>query len=155
VSCQVLPAHYRSKYCQAELVATISGQDRCLASLMHVMAKRRSSPTKPALPGEAVMLGTLPRRRSTPRIPTCRVAWLTVQSPHPHEHVSLVKDISARGVFFYSDFVPVIGDHLDFVIEYLRGEDRVRLHFKGAVVRVERSVPGSVPGIAVSFRSQS
>ena len=76
-------------------------------------------------------------------------------SHRTHTNVSLVKDVSARGVFFYSDFVPVIGDHLDFVIEYLRGKDRVRLHFKGAVVRVERSLPGSVPGIAVSFRSQS
>lgn len=118
------------------------------------MAKRRSSATKPALPGEAVILGIQPQRRSVPRIPTRRAAWLTVQSPHPHEHVSLMKDVSTRGVFFYSDFIPVVGDHLDFVIEYLRRTDRVRLHFKGAVVRVEQSVPGSTPGIAVSFRSQ-
>jgi len=119
------------------------------------MAKRRSSATNPALPGEAAMLGIQPQRRSTPRIPTRRAAWLTVQSPRPHEHVSLVKDISPRGVYFYSDFVPVVGDHLDFVIEYLRSGDRVRLHFKGAVVRVEQPVPGSAPGIAVSFRAQS
>ena len=119
------------------------------------MAKRPSLATKPALPGEAVMLGIQPQRRSVPRIPSRRAAWLTVQSPHPHEHVSLVKDISARGVYFYSDFVPVVGDQLDFIIEYLKGSDRVRLHLKGTVVRVEQSVPGSAPGIAVSFRSQS
>ena len=119
------------------------------------MSKRRSTATKPAPPGEAVMLGIQPQRRSVPRIPTRRAAWLTVHSPRRHEHVSLVKDISARGVYFYSDFVPVVGNHLDFVIEYLRGESLVRLHFKGEVMRVEQPVPGSAPGIAVSFRSQS
>ena len=120
------------------------------------MTKRRPSTTKPALPGEAVMLGTLQQRRGTPRIPTRRAAWLTVESPcRQQEHVSLVKDISTRGVFFYSDFAPVVGDHLNFVIEYLRGENRVRLHLDGTVVRVELSVPGSAPGIAVSFLSKS
>jgi len=119
------------------------------------MTKRRSTTNKSTLLGEAVMPGTLQQRRRTPRISTRRAAWLTVQSPREHEHVSLVKDISTRGVFFYSDFVPGVGDHLDFVIEYLRGDDRVRLHFNGSVVRVEQSLPDSAPGIAVSFRTQS
>ena len=119
------------------------------------MTKRRSTTNKSTLLGEAVMLGTLQQRRRTPRISTRRAAWLTVQSPREHEHVSLVKDISTRGVFFYSDFVPGVGDHLDFVIEYLRGDDRVRLHFNGTVVRVEQSVPGNAPGIAVSFRRKA
>jgi hypothetical protein len=100
------------------------------------------------------MLGTQQQRRRTARIPTRRAAWLTIRSTRQHEHVSLVKDISTKGVFFYSDFAPVIGDHLDLVIEYLRGEDRVRLHFNGTVVRVEQPVSGSAPGVAVSFRSQ-
>lgn len=118
------------------------------------MRKKRSSATRPALPGEAVMLGMLPQRRSIPRVLVRRTAWLTFKSASEHEHVALVKDISAKGVYFYSDFLPAVGDNLDFVVEYLSGSDRVRLHLKGAVVRVERSVPGCAPGTAVSFCSQ-
>jgi hypothetical protein len=93
----------------------------------------------------------LPQRRSTPRIPSRRTAWLTVQGADGHEHLALVKDISTAGVFLYSDFVPAVGDHLEFVIEYLTSTDQVRLHLQGDVVRVEQSVPGSTPGVAVLF----
>jgi hypothetical protein len=117
------------------------------------MPKKRSSATRPALPGEAVMLDMVPQRRSIPRVLVHRAAWLTFKSASQHEHVGLVKDISAKGVYFYSDFFPVVGDDLDFVVEYLSGSDRVRLHLKGAVVRVERSVPGCAPGTAISFSS--
>lgn len=118
------------------------------------MAKRQSSATKPALPGEAVMLGALPQRRSTPRVVKHRTAWLTFKSSPKHEHVALVKDISEKGIFIYSDLLPAIGDQLDFLVEYLSGSDRVRLHLKGSVVRVEQAGPGCAPGVAVSFRSQ-
>ena len=105
------------------------------------------------LPGEAVMLGPFATRRSTPRVPTRRTAWMTFKSLLEHEHLALVKDISAKGVFFYSDFLAAVGDRLDFVVEYLTGSDRVRLHLKGSVVRVERAAPGAAPGVAVWFCS--
>jgi PilZ domain-containing protein len=116
--------------------------------------KRTSTAQKPVLPGEAVMLGTLAKKRSTPRIQTRRTAWITFKSSRGHEHVALVRDISEKGVYFYSDFLPAVGDHLDFVVEYLSGSDRVRLHLKGTVVRVEQSVAGCAPGTAVSFCAQ-
>jgi hypothetical protein len=118
------------------------------------MGKKRSSTAPPTLPGEAVMLGMLAKKRSTPRVLVRRTAWLTFKSFREHEHLALVKDISARGVFFYSDFLPAVGDHLDFVVEYLSGLDRVRLHLKGAVVRVDQAAAGCAPGVAVSFYSQ-
>ena len=118
------------------------------------MPKKRSSATRPALLGEAVMLGMLPQRRSIPRALIGRTAWFTFKSASQHEHVALVKDISEKGVYFYSEFLPAVGDHLDFVVEYLAGLDRVRLHLKGAVMRVEQSVPGCAPGTAISFSSQ-
>ncbi len=101
----------------------------------------------------ALMLGTLAKRRSTPRVPTRRIAWITFTSWLEHEHLALVKDISERGVFFYSDFRPGVGDRLDFVVEFLTGSDKVRLHLKGKVLRVEQAAPGSAPGVAVSFYS--
>jgi hypothetical protein len=118
------------------------------------MRKRSPSTIRPMLPGEAVMLGTLSKKRSTARVQTRRTAWLTFKSSREHEHVALVRDISVHGVFFYSDFLPTLGDQLDFVVEYLSGSSRVRLHLKGTVVRVEEAVPGCTPGVAVSFHPQ-
>ncbi len=119
------------------------------------MGKRRSLAAQGSvLPGEAVMLGALAKRRSIPRIPMRRTAWITFNSSLEHAHVALVKDISEKGVYFYSDFRPAIGDQLDFVVEFLTGSDKVRLHLKGTVLRVEQAVAGSAPGTAVSFFSQ-
>jgi hypothetical protein len=119
------------------------------------MGKRHSSTAqRPVLPGEAVMLSTLAKKRSTPRVHARRTAWITFNASLEHEHVALVKDISEKGVFFYSDFHPAVGDQLEFVVEFLSGSDRVRLHLKGQVVRVEQAAPDSAPGVAVSFYSQ-
>jgi Tfp pilus assembly protein PilZ len=64
-----------------------------------------------------------------------------------------MRDVSAKGVFFYSDFSPSLGDELDFVLEFLGVPDKVRFHFKGRVIRIEHPAPGSAPGVAVAFRS--
>ena len=118
------------------------------------MGKRRSTAQTPVLPGEAVMLGKLERRRSTSRISIGRSAWITLNAPLTREDVALVKDISQKGVFFYSDLHPSVGDQLDFVVEFLNNSEGMRLHLRGAVVRVEQVAPGSAPGVAVSFDSQ-
>ena len=81
-------------------------------------------------------------------------AWITVGSPHSEEHVAFVRDISPRGIFFYSDFELTTNDHIDFVLEYLSGTSRVRLHLSGRVVRVEQAAPKSAIGIAVLFDSR-
>jgi hypothetical protein len=106
------------------------------------------------VPGEAAMLGTMAKKRFTPRLPIRRTAWLTFQTLPEHEHVALVKDISERGIYFYSDFEPGVGDQLEFVVEYLSGSEKVRLHLKGQVVRVENAAPGSACGVAISFYSR-
>jgi hypothetical protein len=116
--------------------------------------KRISIVQRLMLPGEAVMLGTLATRRSTPRVPIRRIAWLTFETLPDHERVSLVKDISAGGIFFYSDFDPDIGDQLEFVVDFLSGSERVRLHLKREVVRVEKAAPCSACGVAISFYSR-
>ena len=36
----------------------------------------------------------------------------------------------------------------------IRGSERVRLHLKGEVVRVEKAAPGSACGVAISFYSR-
>ncbi len=119
------------------------------------MGKKRSSTVqRRMLPDEAVTLGTLATRRSTPRVPIRRIAWLTFEALPDHERVGLVKDISARGIYFYSDFDPGIGDLLEFLVEFLSGSETVRLHLKGEVVRVEKAAPGFACGVAISFYSR-
>jgi hypothetical protein len=81
-------------------------------------------------------------------------AWITVSSPPSEEHVAFVRDISPRGIFFYSDFALTKDAHIDFILEYLSGTSRVRLHLSGRVVRVEQAVPKSAIGIAVLFDSR-
>ena len=116
--------------------------------------KRSSTVQRPMLSGEGVMLGTFATRRSIPRVPIRRIAWLTFETLSDQEFVGLVKDISARGIYFYSDFDPDIGDQLEFVVDFLSGSERVRLHLKGEVVRVEKAAPGSACGVAISFFSR-
>jgi hypothetical protein len=81
-------------------------------------------------------------------------AGITIGSPRSEEHVAFVRDISPRGIFFYYDFRLTKGDHRDFVLEYLSGTRRVRLHLSGRVVRVEQAAPKSAIGIAVLFDSR-
>jgi hypothetical protein len=76
-------------------------------------------------------------------------AWVTLDS-HPREHVAFVRDISPRGIFLYSDFMPRAAHHLNFILEYLSRSSNVRLHLGGKVVRLEQA-PASAVGIAVAF----
>ena len=115
------------------------------------MRKRQSSGTRTPLPGEAVMLGLLPQRRSTPRVLARRTIRLTFESPCEEARLALMRDISTKGVFFYSEFSPSLGDELDFVLEFVSVSENVRFHFKGHVIRVEDPAPCCAPGVAVSF----
>jgi Tfp pilus assembly protein PilZ len=76
-------------------------------------------------------------------------AWVTLET-RSDEHVAFVRDISPRGIFFYSDFVPKQGDEINFVLEYLSGKNKTRLHLHGKVVRLEKQAEKTM-GIAVEF----
>lgn len=91
------------------------------------------------------------RQRSAQRIVSKLPAWITLYSHDGGEHVAFVRDISPRGIFFYSDFLPGQGDQIVFVMQYLNWSKGPRLHCKGTVVRLERALQGSAFGIAVSF----
>lgn len=66
------------------------------------MKRRRSSGARTPLPGEAVMLGLSPQRRSTPRVAARRTVRLSFESPCEEDRVALMRDISTKRVFFYS-----------------------------------------------------
>lgn len=91
------------------------------------------------------------RQRSVERIVSKLPAWITLFSHDGGDHVAFVRDISPRGIFFYSDFRPRRGDQIVFVMQYLNWGKGPRLHCKGTVVRLEKALQGSAFGIAVSF----
>lgn len=95
------------------------------------------------------MMSTGQLQRSAQRTFVRLPAWITLDA-RPREHVAFVRDISPRGIFFYSDFLPTSGDRLDFILEYLRDSNKVRLHLNGRVVRLEQT-HGSNVGIALAF----
>jgi hypothetical protein len=106
-----------------------------------------------SLNANAAMLGhAVPRgaARVFVRLP----AWVTVESHDTTEHVAFVRDISSRGIFFYSDWAPCRGQEVSFVLQYLSGNSKVRLHLTGMVVRVERGSGNSAVGTAVAFDGQ-
>jgi len=98
-------------------------------------------------------LGKL-RKRNAVRAFVHLPAWLTIDRDDTSEYVAFVRDISARGIFFYSDVQAAAGNQLTFVLEYLHSENRVRLHLKGRVVRLEQPTPNSAIGISVAFPSR-
>jgi hypothetical protein len=89
------------------------------------------------------------QQRNAARIFVRLPAWVTLET-RPDEHVAFVRDISPRGIFFYSDFIPSEGDEIGFVLKYLMGNNKTRLHLHGKVVRLEQQAENTV-GIAVSF----
>lgn len=93
------------------------------------------------------------RQRSVERIVSKLPAWITLHSHDGGDHVAFVRDISPRGIYFYSDFLPRRGDEIIFVMQYLNWNKGPRLHCKGTVVRLEKALHGSAFGIAVSFEA--
>jgi len=61
-------------------------------------------------------------------------------------HVAFTRDVSTKGIFFYSDFLPSIGEDLTLTFVTPRGGC---LTFQGNVVRVEQQSPGAAVGIAL------
>ena len=66
-------------------------------------------------------------------------------------HVAFSRDASNRGVFFYSDFAPGVGDELTLTFT---SPDGGCILFEGSVVRVEHQSPGAAVGIALALHSR-
>jgi hypothetical protein len=101
----------------------------------------------------AAMLGQAVTRNAL-RVFVRLPAWVTVEREGTTEHVAFVRDISPRGIFLYSDWKPGHREHVDFVLQYLSGSNKVRLHFTGTVVRIEQTPANTACGIAVAFDSR-
>ena len=69
---------------------------------------------------------------------------LTRNATQPH--VAFARDVSSKGLFFYSDFGPEIGEDLTLMFVTPHGGC---LMFQGNVIRVEQQSPGAAVGIAL------
>ena len=68
------------------------------------------------------------------------------------KHVGLVRDLSATGMFVYSNFRPSCGDELQLQIGLWNlGAEKIAITCRGKVVRVEQPASGAAIGIAISI----
>lgn len=115
------------------------------------MATRKVNPNPPQssnVDPKRRVLGNRDKLRAFVRLP----AKITLTSERG-EHVAFVRDISPKGMFFYSDFTVPAGQPLTLTLEYSNGSKQVRLQLSGKVVRVEQGASAEAVGIAFVFDS--
>ncbi len=97
----------------------------------------------------AVMIGTHGEQRRALRLLTTAAAVVYMNG---ERHIGLVRDLSATGLFVYSDFTPSLDTELNLSIRLSRDEKKTAVFVcKGIVVRVEDSRNGAAVGIAIRF----
>lgn len=100
----------------------------------------------------AVMLGTHGEQRRALRLLTTAPA---VVFTNGNRHVGLVRDLSATGLFVYSDFTPAPGAELKLTIRLSHEKNKTAVFLcTGRVVRVENSRNGAAVGIGLKFEGQ-
>ncbi len=100
----------------------------------------------------AVMLGTHGEQRRALRLLTTAPAVVLMDG---ERHIGLVRDLSATGLFVYSDFTPKLGTELKLTIRLSRDKNKTAVFLcSGRVVRVEGSNKGVAVGIALQLEGQ-
>ncbi|HET7441147.1 MAG TPA: PilZ domain-containing protein [Terriglobales bacterium] len=102
---------------------------------------------------DAIMLGDCPNRRAVERKFVRLPAWLIFHGANKQKHVAMVRDISRRGIFFYSDVHLNTGEEIEFVVQFPKWTNSAPISCKGKVVRVEQAAPGAAIGVAASLNS--
>jgi hypothetical protein len=69
------------------------------------------------------------------------------------EHVGVLRDISAAGMFFYSSLTPAVGSEIEVVIKASDFDPRVTACCRCTVMRVETHRGGAATGIGVAISS--
>lgn len=97
------------------------------------------------------MQGSVRDQRATARTPLhlSGTAKRTVIEEEPH--LAFSRDVSTRGLFFFSNLPAEIGD--DLTLTFITPHGGCLL-FQGRVVRIEHRSPGAARGIALVLRSR-
>jgi hypothetical protein len=96
-------------------------------------------------------LGDYTHQRAAKRKFVRLPAWVIFYRINQQKHVALVRDMSRKGIFFYSDFRPLLGEEIEFVMKFPKWTNTAPIACKGTVVRVECATPGAAIGIAASL----
>ncbi|MGH9649309.1 MAG: PilZ domain-containing protein [Terriglobales bacterium] len=81
-----------------------------------------------------------PEHRIARRFPMRLPVAVRVSNGGLHEEVCITRDVSSRGIFFYSDTPLLRGADIEYVLTLPREMlmmDPVRIRYRGKVVRVE------------------
>ena len=78
-------------------------------------------------------------------------AWMVFYRHGLKKHVSMVRDMNRSGIYFYSNFAPLQGSHIEFVMKFPKWTNLRPIACKGEVLRVEQPVPGAAVGVAVKL----
>lgn len=96
-------------------------------------------------PSQAIpMASRHTNQRSSPRAFVLCPISIELESGSAH---GIVRDISADGIFFYSNFKPTLNMHVHFVLR-VKGKN---IRGRGKIVRIQQGTPGSATGIAVKL----
>lgn len=72
------------------------------------------------------------------------------------EHRGVIRDVSASGIFLYSDFTPPLGAEIELRLRpRTLNEQREPMSYCGVVSRVTSGVTGAAVGIALTVRNAS
>ncbi len=104
----------------------------------------------PAVPGTQ-MAGDQTQQRLHQRRFVRMPAWMIFYHHGLRKHVSLVRDLHRSGIYFYSNFAPVQGSDLAFVMKFPSWTRLKPVACKGEVLRVEQPVRGAAVGVAVKL----
>ena len=77
-----------------------------------------------------------------------------ISVPGEGEHNAIVRDLSAEGIFVYSNFKPLVGSDIALTFSTRVGKDLVKIFTNAKVVRVQQLVAGAAPGIAAKFNKR-
>lgn len=109
------------------------------------MASATAIPTEPVVHGESVMLHPRRNRREKSRTLLILPVSIALESG---EHQAVIRDISASGMFLYSNFTPPIGAEIELKVTPPKHH---RVTYRAIVVRVTSGVTGAAVGIGLSL----
>ncbi len=76
-------------------------------------------------------------------------SWMIFYREGLRKHVSLVRDLDRKGMYFYSKMAPEIGSEIEFVMRFPKWTNLQLIACKGKVLRVEQPADGAAVGVAL------
>lgn len=101
--------------------------------------------------GSQFMEGSLPEQRASARTPLHLSGNVRQTANEGQSQVAFSRDVSAGGLFLFSNLPAELGD--DLTVNFVTPNGGCLL-FQGRVVRVEHRSPGAARGIALALRSR-